>query len=419
LQASSGDEGALGTRPEAPESLLTLDDLVAYALANNPMLMAYADEEKAARYVPPQKRALPDPMLSFGYFARNVETRVGPQEDSWMITQKFPFFGKLSLAGQVAEKEAEIARRNYQAKTLDLVEQVKAAYFDYYRVYQVTRVVEEERDVLRHMQEVAQVKYASGQASQQDVLKAQLALSRVEDELTRLRRRMVTAETRLNRLLNRAPLAPLPEPRAELPRIDLGEVESYFRLARERRPELSLARAAVEKADRARRLARRQYFPDLTLSFQYVRVGERPLATLPENGKDAAFLKASINLPLWFGKLSAGVKEADAKLAMARHRREAVETAISTEVRDAYERVEAARDLVDLYERVIIPQAEQTFRASEAGYQTGEVDFLDYLDSERMLLAVRKAYYNVVADLGKETAYFERTLGVPLKELVR
>jgi len=279
-------------------------------------------------------------------------------------------------------------------------------------------VVEEERRVLARMQDVAQVKYASGLVSQQDVLKAQLALSRIEDELTRLRRNMVTVKSRLNRLLNRPPAAELPEPRAELPDFELGDVQRYFELARGKRPELSLARAAIEKAVRGKRLAKREYFPDLTLSLQYVRVGERPMPTLPENGKDAALIKAAINVPLWFGKLRAGVKEAVAKLSMARHKKEAVEISISSEVQDAYERVDTARDLVTLYESVIIPQAEQTFQASEVGYQTGEVDFLNYLDSERMLLAAKKAYYAVVADLGKQLAYFERTLGTRVEEIL-
>jgi outer membrane protein TolC len=401
------------------DTTATLEDYVSYALSNNPLLKAYMDNSSAAWQVPTQRRSLPDPVLSYGYFARNVETRVGPQEDSWILSQKFPFPGKLSLKGDIAAKDAEIADKLYEEKALDLIDQVKKTYYEYYQIYQDIRVLKQEKQVIRYMQDVAQIKYASGQVNQQDVLKAQLALSNLEDKLTMLERRLTTTITRFNRLLNREPLAPLAKPKADFLEAELGKVEQLYKEAETNRPELKSAEIAIEKAKKAKSLAKREYFPDLTLSMQYVRVGERPLPTLEENGKDAVLFKASLNLPIWIQKRRAGVREAEAREALARHRRESVLTSIRSEVQDAYTKVQTARELVDLYEHVILPQAEQTFAASEAGYRTGEIDFLNYLDSERALLALRRAYFGVVADLGKQIADFERTVGSALKNTVR
>jgi outer membrane protein TolC len=70
-----------------------------------------------------------------------------------------------------------------------------------------------------------------------------------------------------------------------------------------------------------------------------------------------------------------------------------------------------------LYRYSLLPQAEQTFKASEIGYLTGKVDFLDLLDSERMVLLVKIGYFKTIADLGKSLARLERVIGKDLTEM--
>jgi outer membrane protein TolC len=359
---------------------------------------------------PAQAKALPEPVFSFGYFLSSPETRVGPQEWTFRLSQKLPFFGKQGLKGDIATTEAEVWGQTYDARTLDLIRDVKHAYYEYYRVHEVIRITEEERHVLGEMQNIAQVKYASGTATQQDVLKAQLALSRLDDRLTTLRRDLVSVTARLNDLLNRPPTAALAEPHFDEPLIDLTDVDALVERALAGRPDAAVADLNIEKAELSRSLAKRQYYPDLTLAVNYVTVRERPVP-VEDNGKDILHVGASISLPIWYGKLGAAVKESEARIAVARHQRIGLWTRVRNEVRDAYSRVESARELVALHRDVIIPQAEQTFLASQTGYQTGRVDFLDLLDSERMLLSVRHTYFALVADLGKQAADLERTLG--------
>ncbi|MFQ5511544.1 MAG: TolC family protein [Candidatus Krumholzibacteriia bacterium] len=394
------------------DSTSGLAEYVTYAMAQNPFLRSFADRFEAAREVPSQARALPDPMLAVGVFASSPETRVGPQEGALMVSQRLPFFGKLSLRGQIADKDADIWGQTYEEKALDLVRDVKRAYYEYYRVHEIIDVTEKEKAVIRQMQNVAQVKYASALVGQQDVLKAQLALSNLDDRLTSLRRDLVTVTARLNELLNRDPGAPLAVPRVRSEGFDLENLDSLYELALSKRPEVAAADLSIERSERSRSLAKKQYYPDLTLGFSYVTVDQRPVTNLEDNGKDAILFSASINIPIWYQKLGAAVRESEARISMAKHRRQGIETRIRNEVQDARSRVQAARDLVNLYANVILPQAEQTFRASEAGYQTGRVDFLDYLDSERSLLAFRQTYFVLVADLGRQYADFERTLGV-------
>ena len=408
---AASDEANANHGAAALDSTAGLADYVAYAIAKNPFLRAYADMHQASLEVPAQVGALPDPMFSLGYFVSSPETRVGAQELTLRLSQRFPFFGKRSLRGEIAQTDADVWGRTYDDKVLDLIRDVKHAYYDYFRVHQVTRITKREKSVIREMQNIAQVKYASGLASQQDVLKAQLALSGLDDRLTRLRRDLVTVTARLNDLLNRHPDAPLAVPRFDEREFGLGDVEQLYQLALARRPDLGVVDLNMEKAEKSRALAKREYYPDLNISVSYITVGERSVP-VEDNGKDILHLGASVNLPIWYGKLGAAVKESEARIAVARHQRTGLQTRIRSEIQDAYSRVESARELVKLHRDVIIPQAEQTFRASEAGYQTGRVDFLNYLDSERMLLSIRQTYFALLADLGRQYADLDRALGV-------
>jgi len=396
------------------DSTSNIDDYVLYAVEQNPFLRAYYDKQTAAIEAPSQAGAMPDPTFAFGYFFSSPETRLGAQEWTFRLSQKLPFFGKRGLRRDVAQTEADAWANAYDDRLLDLVRDVRHAYYDYFRVHETTRITRSEKDVIRGMQNIAQVKYASGLASQQDVLKAQLALSHLDDRLTTLRRDLVSATARLNELLGRDPDAALADPSFTMPTSETEDVERLYEIALANRPDIAIADLGMVRAEKSRALAKREYYPDLTLSLNYVTVSERPVP-VEDNGRDIFHVGAAINVPIWFGPRGAAVAEAEASIAMARNEKIGLQVRIKREVRDAFSRVESARELVKLHRDVIIPQAEQTFRASEAGYQTGQVDFLNYLDSERMLLSVRQSYFALVADLGRQYADIERSLGIGLQ----
>lgn len=394
----------------------TVESFVAVAMEQNPSLQASRHHADAARENVGTRGALPDPMLGFGYFIETPETRVGPQESALMLNQRIPFFGKLSLDRKIAARTADIADRAYDRNALDLRFNVQRAFYEYYAVTRIASVLAEEQELLRRMEEVAQVRYANGLVRQQDALKAQLSLSQVDDEIQVVDRRRSDVEARLNALLNRRPGSPLPEPVVPDSLAGVPPIGSLVETALERRPEVQSARIEIERAQDSRSLAKRNYFPDLTLGAQWVQVGQRDMPGLEDNGKDIFQVNASINIPLWVGKRSAAVGRAEADEARARSTKSSWEVRISNDVHDALEKVRIARDRVVLYRDVIIPQATQTFQASESDYQTGEANFLNYLDSERMLLAVRRKFYDVIADYGAKRAQLERTVGTPLAE---
>lgn len=412
--------GGAAAAASPADSILTVDDCVARAVRHNPRLAAAAAGADAAAAVPGQTGAFPDPRLGFGYYVTSPETRVGPMQYVVTLSQTLPFFGKRALAADVTGAEARVARSGYMLELIDLTWRVKETYYEYQRLYNVRVVLEEEKRVLDHMEEVAQVKYASGTVGQQDVLRAQLELSQVEDELSVNGRDLETNAARLVELLNLDPRAVLPPPE----RVFLGTRPSYeatdaqpdslFESYARHRPEIQAASIEAEKAEAWLSLAKRRYFPDLTLGVQYVNVGKREI-DVTDNGKDIWQVTAAVNIPIWLGSRGDGVDEAQANRARSRSDRAWVELRVRGEIRDALERVRSAHERLRLYGDVILPQAEHAYEAAEAGYRAGTVGFLDYLEGERTVLAARRRYLGVVADLGKQQAYMDRVLGTDLR----
>ena len=74
-------------------------------------------------------------------------------------------------------------------------------------------------------------------------------------------------------------------------------------------------------------------------------------------------------------------------------------------------RIETLEEQIRLFESVLIPQAEEVLRATEAAYETGQLGVLDLLDSERVLLNVRIVNARYSSDLLNALAHLERAIG--------
>jgi multidrug efflux system outer membrane protein len=206
----------------------------------------------------------------------------------------------------------------------------------------------------------------------------------------------------LNELIGRDPTSLLPSPVWTPPDASVIDRAALADSALARRPEIAGAREEIAMAEAARRLATREYIPDFMIGVDYeFGIGEQGWWEL----------MAGVNLPIWIGKRRAMVREAEAMQKGAEYRAREETLRTLREVEEAVARARAARERVERFETAILPQAEAAFISSEASYRTGRVDFLDYLDSERMLLEMRKDYAMVKAELGMQLAALERAIG--------
>ena len=192
----------------APEE--ELQSYINDALDKNPAVREMLARYGAALERAPQVSTLPDPVFSFTQAIRTVETRVGPQLNSYVLSQAFPWFGTLDLRGKVAMQEALSVFERYRATQQEIVVQVKRAFYDLAYVDAALGITREEQSLLEHYEELAQTRYATGQGLQQAVIKIQAEITRVLNRLDILAQQRTSLEARLNTLMDCPPQSPLP-----------------------------------------------------------------------------------------------------------------------------------------------------------------------------------------------------------------
>ncbi|PIR65666.1 MAG: hypothetical protein COW11_00035 [Candidatus Omnitrophica bacterium CG12_big_fil_rev_8_21_14_0_65_43_15] len=395
------------------ESVETIEELIQEALQNNPYIQVALNEWKAAEYKIRSVKGLPDPMVKYGHFGESVETRVGPQENVFGASQKIPFPGKLGLKGKSQGKHAEMLKEKYEAAKREVIKNVKFVYYDIFWVDKAIQTTEGEKAILESLEKVAQRRYESNVTPQQDVIKAQVELSRLIDKLLLLRQNRKSLVAKLNSILNRAQDSELRSITDADPSGFKYEISQLHEIAKGSRQELIAANLDIERAEYEKSLARMDYLPDFTFGVDYIQVGSGE-TTMPNDGQDAWMGTVAVNIPIWFDKLNAQTKEKKAQLEAARKNYENVGNNVSYEVEDLYFKILTYKDIISLYKTALIPQSEQAFDAAKTGYETGKVDFLNWLDAERILLQTRLAYYKAIADYQKSIAYLERVVGVDL-----
>lgn len=392
------------------EADVVLSDLIKEALENNPQVQAAYGEWQASLEQISQAKGFPDPTLSFAHFGQSIETRLGPQRNKISLSQKIPFFGKLSLKENIATENSLIFEVQHAKVVADHILRVKEAFFSLYWFEKAIDLGNEEKEVLSRLAKIAQKKYETGLANQQDVLKAHLEISRLSEKILTLKQGKKSIETRLNALLNRPAISPFGR---------IGEIEEVLltlsltelsELAGNGRPELKQAQHFILKSEKSIELAKKNNWPDFTLMFEYFDIGAGSTVH-PEDGRNAWVGGIGINIPIWRGKYNAAEAEAAIRLTANQKRFEDIRNDTAAQVSEYYQEVKTYEDQLALYKHSLIPQAEQTFKASEVGYLSGKVDFLNLLESERMILQIKTAYFKNLSDSRKSLAKLERLIG--------
>ena len=384
-----------------------LADYLAYAALNNPGLEAAFNRWKATLERIPQVRSLPDPRFTYRYFVREVETRVGPQRQSFGLAQRFPWFGKLELRGGIALESANASRKRYEAEKLKLFYRVQDAYFEYYYWSRAVDIARENRDLVKYFEQVAATRYKAAAGKHSDVIRAQVELGLLEDRLRTLLDLRGPIVARLNAALNRPVEAAIPIP-AEIPREELDATDALvLQWLRQDNPELKALAYVMAGEEQSIALARKEYFPDVTLGVNYIDTHEALMAGTGDSGKDPVVAMVSVNLPIWYEKLRAGVREAQARHRAAARKKDDRASQLDAQVKFALYEVRDAQRKIDLY-----GNSEVSFRAGKAG-------FLDLIDTERILLDFQLSLERAAANRAQRMAELEMLVGraMPRKDV--
>ncbi len=389
---------------------LSLEQLIQEALEKNPEIQSAERKWRAYLQRPSQVSAMPDPMLSYARFGSSVETRVGPQENVFVLSQRIPFPGKLGLKSKMAGQDALAEQQRYEATKRDVTFKVKQAYFDLYWIDQSIATLTEYLSLLQDFTRVAEQKYATGQGIQANVLKSQVEISNVIKNRLGFEKMRRGAAARIKALLDSPQNTELSQAAMiDSSRIQLDE-EALVTQAMSQREELQAVQAMIGKSEFMKSLAKKNYFPDFNFQANYVDIS-RGMSVAPDAGKNAWSLMVGINLPIWLGKRKAAVREADEVISSNKLYYENLENQVKSEIKDLYYQIQISGQTLDLYEQGLLIQAESSLESAMASYRTGRLDFLNLLDAERMLLNLNLGYVKEQSNYQKQVAAMERTVG--------
>jgi outer membrane protein, heavy metal efflux system len=392
-----------------------LEELINEAVERNPKIQAAYSGWQAERHKVKVVKGLPNPVVRYTYFGENVQTRTGPQEKKYGASQAVPFPGKLHLKARAQAKHAEMLKEKYEATKREVIKNVKFSFYDISWVDSAISVTEQEKSILVSLESVAQRKYESNRAPQSDVLKSQVELSKLIDKLFMFRQNRNSLVAKLNSILNRQSGTDLEKISVTEPEEFLYSLEELQNIAKESSQELTAAGLAVRRAQYAKSLAKMGFLPDITFGFDKIEVGGGT-SSHSEDGNDVWTGTVALSIPFWFDRVFAEIDEKKARLNEAQKIRENTGNTVVYEVEDLYFKITTYNDIISLYKTALLPQTQSSYDAAKTSYETGKVDFLNWLDAERVVLQTRLAYYKSIADYQKSLAYLEQIVGRPLKE---
>jgi len=382
----------------APSDDPVLAGLVAEALANNPDLRAANAAALAARQRPAQAGALADPVLGVGYTSEGWVPTLGalPQASlAVTLSQDLPFPGKRRMRGQLASLDADLLAQQVERARLAVVAAVRRAYASLLQSRALLELTRDQSVLWQQIEGVARARYSVGQGNQQEVLRTQVELTRVGQDLAEQQAEESIRVAEINRILGRPAETALDGSPA------LGETGAAEPLAAEMErlraasPELAAARVAADRARLALDLARKEYRPDFNVQAAYINRG----------GLDPMWQAGvSLNLPLNRKRRAAGVSEAEAALAEARARLETTELQLRLRTQERLARLDAARTTGTLYREGIVPQDRMSVEAALASYQAGRVPFITVFESLTTLYGDRVRLIRLLAGQARTRA---------------
>jgi len=407
-QAQAGSDGS----QTGPAGSLTLSAVYDSARARSPRLAAARAMVVAAQARTPQAGAFPDP--TFGVGVGNLElpglTATMPASMAPLFTlgQGIPFPGKRGLredmAGFRALSTASVAEETWwQVRSA-----VGRAFFAVYEAERQLVVQVAARGLLEEAERIAQALYASGSGRQTDVLRASVAVARLDGEVHRLEATRTGAAARLNGLLNFPADRPIPEVRMEgLPSVEipLDTLEAWAQVTR---PAIRAAFQELDRAESAVELAHKDIWPDLTVGLQYA---QRPT---DDGRKHMGGAVLGFSIPVFAGsKQHRARDEAEAERLVALARVSEIRAAVGGEIGRILADLERGRELLQLYDLEILPQARATVASALSSYRSGGVDFLTLLDADLALTRFEVEFASLVAAYGVGVSELEAVIGRP------
>ncbi len=365
---------------DPPPSDPLLAALVDEALRANPDVLAASEGLSAARQRPAQARSLANPMVSAGYTNDGWKPTLGARDMTTLAimgSQELPYPGKRRLRGEIAEIEADEIEQRLERVRLGVAASVKRSYAGLLLARELLVLARQRQDAWEQIEEIVRARYVLGQGTQQDVVKAQVEVSRsglliIEtgaDGLVRL--------AELNGLLARPADQPLDTAGLRLSMVPASEtLAAALERLNALSPEVKMTSLTADRGSLEVDLARTAFKPDFTVQAAYMNRG----------GLDPMWQAAiGVSLPLYRKRLRAQVAEAEFLRSSARRTTESVRLVLRSRTQQRLVTLSAAERSLSVFDERIIPQDRLAVDSALASYRSAQLPFVAVLESATAL----------------------------------
>lgn len=375
--------------------------LIEEALSNNPDVAAARQAASAAGQRPAQVRALQNPMISVGYTNDGWSPSLGSMNDSnlaFMASQELPYPGKRRLRADIASREAEQAQQEAERVERGTAAAVKRAYYGLLLGRGLLEIIRDLEDNWKKIEGAARARYAVGQGAQQDVLRVQVEVTRVQQFQVEQEGEVAIRLAEINRLLGRAPNAPFETTARLALRPMRTDPDTVLEWTSAVSPETRATAIGAERAALEMSLAKKEFRPDFSVQAGYMNRGGLPPMWQARIG---------LSVPIYRKALSAGLAEAEARMRSSRSAIEAVRLRLRFRTQERLTQLKTTERVAALYADGIIPQGRMSVEAALAGYQTGKVPFIAVLEALTALYTDRTTHLRLLANHEQTLASLE------------
>ena len=396
------------------EQVLTLKEATEQAVRDNPDLAQMQARAQAMAAIPSQMGTLPDPEISFNAMSLPVNTFSTRQEDMTQlgagISLAIPFPGKLALREQAAAFEAEAAIQSVTEVRWRLLSEVKSTWWLIFYLDRALGIVDSNHALLQQFVQIARSKYEVGEGLQQDVLLAQLELSKLLDQQLMLKASRRNAAASLNALLDKPANEEVRLPdkiESQLPAIKQETL--LYQQAEASRAVLEGNRQGINAAQSRLELAKKELLPDFNVGASY---GARDNTPAGDRRADLLSLNLSMNVPIFAAQKQAkAVDQRTSELMQEKYALQDQWNKVRSQISQGYNDYRRAKDQAVLFETGIVPQARQTVASMLAGYQVNKVDFLNLVRSQITLFEYETQYWKAFTEANQALAQLSSAVG--------
>ena len=398
------------TSLRAEDGPLGPKELLSELLQRNPDIQAARSHFEAATKRPSQLGTLPEPRATYSNFGvGHPFSRLNASEfayHSFGVSQEFPFPGKLALASEEAKREADSEQEKYRSTILDVTARLKVAYYEWLTVNKAIELTRKHSDLLGRFEEIARNRYTVGKGLQQDVLKAQLEVSTLEQQLAMLDEKRQRAEAEIASLLAESSIA-LRAP-AEIQPTSFSISLDELLKATADSPRVRAEQKMVDARAVGINKSLKDFRPDFGASFQWLRTGT--------NFPDYYMATVEVKIPIYYArKQRYALEESYSRLNEAKQNYRATQQQAIFGVKDQYLSIQSSDRILKLYRTTLLPQAQLTVDSSASAYEVGNIDFLTLVTNVTNLISLERQYYDELARHEEAIVRLEPVVG---RELV-